>query len=98
MTLTDKEKAEFKKEGEKYRTLEYNLDNQIVKHRVAISNLEKEKNDSIPKTPKGRLVCKRCYVRSIVYLGRTPQGGSGGGDEIYECEICGNDEVRDTFS
>lgn len=99
MGLTAEQKTEFKKKGEEYRNLKYEIDEEIIKHHIKIGNLEKEIMDSMPKTPDGRLFCKSCYVRSMAYIGRTPKGSLSGGGEIYRyrCEICGHEEVGDTF-
>jgi hypothetical protein len=91
--LTPEQKEEFKKKGREFRELGYNIAEQIECLNIQIRNLEKKIRDSVPKTPNGRMVCESCYVKSMAYLGRTPQGGSSGGDDIYECEICGSDRI-----
>ena len=97
MALTDEQKREYKKKGEEYQKLSYDINEQIAKLEIQKSKLEKQLRDSVPVTPHGRLICKTCNVRSMAYIGRTPQGGMSGGEEIYECEICGHDWVGDTL-
>jgi len=96
MVLTEEEKAEFKKKGEIYRKIEYEINRQIIKLELQKGKLEKELGEAISRTPNGILICKICYVQSMKYI-RTPQGGLSGGEEIYECEICGYEEIRDIF-
>ena len=57
-------------------------------HRRAIRKLEKKIELSRPLTEQGTRICPSCNCTSMKYLGRTPQGGLTGGDDIYECEIC----------
>lgn len=87
MVLTEEQKAEFIKKGERYKNLKYKIDEEIIKHQVEIGNLEKQLRDSAPKTPNGRLVCKTCNVRSMAYVGRILRGGLSDGEEIHQCEI-----------
>jgi len=94
MVLTEEEKAEFKKKGEIYRKIEYEINRQIVKLELQKGKLEKELREAIPGTPNGTLICKICYVQSMRYIGRTPQGELFGVEEIYECEICGHKEIE----
>ncbi len=95
--LTEEEKKEYKKKGEEYQKLTYEINEQIVKLEVQKSKLEKQLKDDMPRTPNGRLVCGSCHVQSMKYMGRTPRGGLSGGQEIYECEICGKDWIGDVF-
>ena len=61
----------------------------ILEHKASISVLEKQIEENIPRTENGSLICDKCGCRSMKYLGRTPQGGLSGGDDVYQCEICG---------
>lgn len=61
---------------------------QISRHQSGIARLRKEIDEARPKTENGRMTCDDCDCISMKYLGRTPQGGLSGGDDIYECEIC----------
>jgi len=97
MALTDEQKAELKKKGEEYRRLRYDIKEQISKLEIQKSKLEEELMDSMPKTPNGRMFCKSCYVLSMPYIGKIPREGLSGGEEIYKCEICGHEEIRDIF-
>ena len=63
---------------------------QIADHIVAISKLEEKLEQAQPKTENGSLICDKCDCKSMKYLGRTPQGGLSGGDDVYQCEICGS--------
>jgi hypothetical protein len=91
--LTDEQKAEFRKKGEEYQKLKYDINEQIVQLEIQKNKLERQLRDAMSRTPNGRLVCKTCHVRSMKYVGRTPKGGMSGGEEIYECEICGHEET-----
>jgi hypothetical protein len=97
MVLTEEEKTEFKKKGEIYRKIEYEINRQMVKLELQKGKFEKELREAIPITPNGSLICKICYVQSMKYIGRTPQGGLSGREEIYECEICGHEKVGDSL-
>ena len=66
---------------------------QISQHKSAIAGLNKQIDDARPRTEHGDMTCERCDCVSMKYLGRTPQGGCSGGDDIYECEICGKDNL-----
>ena len=66
---------------------------EIVMYRKKISELEEKIESARPRTKNGNKVqiCLNCDCYSMRYEGKTPQGGLAGGDEIYECEICGRD-------
>ena len=89
MALTEEQKAGFREKIEKYKAVKSETGLRILLHRNEISRLEKELAESMPATPEGRSICERCHIKSMKYMGRTPQGGCSGGDDIYECEICG---------
>jgi len=63
---------------------------QISEHKASISKLEEEIEKARPTTENGSLICDHCDCKSMKYLGRTPQGGLSGGDDVYKCEICGS--------
>ncbi len=91
--LTEEQKKEFLESGKKYMNLKGAKETVVDFFKGQISRLEEEIRGAIPKTPHGRFVCKSCHVQSVAYIGRTPQGGAGGGDDIYKCEICGRDNL-----
>lgn len=60
-----------------------------------ISDLEKAIGAARPKTADKAGLCPRCDTISMVYEGRTPQGGMSGGDDVYTCNICGHCSIDD---
>jgi hypothetical protein len=59
-----------------------------------ISRLEKQIESERPKTQSGELVCPRCDLTSMRYIGKKYSGISIFKKErlIYSCEICGRTE------
>jgi len=84
------QREEFK--GKKAEWLE-----QISQHQSAIARFEKLIEDARPRTKNGRRTCERCDCVSMRYMGRTLQGGLTGGDDVYECEICGTENIDPSY-
>jgi len=102
--MSRKSKEEAKKQAKKQgyilqrnkfeKTKNY-FSGEISRYKILISSLEKAIDNERPRTENGRFLCERCDCISLKYVGRTPQGGCAGGDDIYECEICGWDNLYD---
>ena len=75
-------------ERDNYKRQKAELSEIIDLHTRAIRRVENKMRSLRPQTEKGERVCYRCDCVSMIYLGRTPQGGLTGGRDIYECEIC----------
>jgi len=71
-----------------FKDLKKGLLEKIDSCRTEISDLEKQIREARPRTPNGKIICKRCDTTSMKYLYRTPQGGASGGNDVYQCEIC----------
>jgi hypothetical protein len=84
--LTDEEKSVYIRKAEEYRILRRKNCGEIAKHKIEISKLEKELNDSMPKTPKGVRLCETCGVMSVKYVGR--ESSNPKSQHVYVCEIC----------
>jgi len=66
---------------------------QVAQHESEIAEIKRQIEEARPKTKNGLMVCNGCDCVSMKYVGRTPKGGCSGGDDIYECEICGRDNL-----
>lgn len=93
-TKQDK-KEEYKTQRDEFNKKKVELYKQITEHKKNISELEKQIENARPKTENGSTICPYCDCISRRYVGRTPQGGLSGGDDIYECEICGRSNMFD---
>ncbi len=82
-------KQKYIAQRDEFKEKKRNLLKQISEHQSAINQLNKQINEARPRTENGKVTCESCDCISMGYMGRTPQGGSSGGDDIYECEICG---------
>lgn len=89
--LSDAEKTKYREAVRVYQQKREELQRIISDHEAEISKLEKEIRDTQPRVPGARMECPRCDAISMAYVGRTPQGGLSGGDDVYECQLCGLD-------
>ncbi|MBU2612671.1 MAG: hypothetical protein KKB62_03045 [Nanoarchaeota archaeon] len=89
--VEEDKKKEYIIQREEFKEKKKNLLNKILEHESEIKNLHKQINGARPVTENGELICNYCDTQSMKYIGRTPQGGLAGGDDIYKCEICERD-------
>lgn len=85
----DKQRQKYIQKREEYKIIKIKLLREIKQHQTKIEDLEDKIKKIRPMTKNGRKICSECDVISLKYVGRTPQGGMSGGENIYECEICG---------
>jgi DNA-directed RNA polymerase subunit M/transcription elongation factor TFIIS len=82
-------KQKYIVQREDFKKKKAGLLEQISEHSSTITKLNQQIEEERPKTENGSMICGRCDCVSMKYLGRTPRGGLSGGDDFYECEICG---------
>ncbi len=61
----------------------------VHENKNEISRLEKELQDTRPKTPNGQRLCQPCDIISMKYTGMRI---SNDREHWYECEICGHED------
>ena len=88
MATTQESAPDYIAQRDAFKILKKDLLTKIGAHQTEIKGLEKQLAGARPSTPNGRAICEYCDTRRMAYLGRTPQGGLSGGDDVYRCEIC----------
>jgi hypothetical protein len=64
----------------------------ISKLQNQILNLEKKIKKARPKTDNGSIICEKCDIISMKYLGTSP--GQSDHQTWYKCEICGREDYQ----
>ena len=93
LMVDEEKKQEYIKQRDEFKKKKVGLLEQISQHNSEIKKLEKQVEEARPKTANGTMDCTSCDCISMKYVGRTPQGGCSGGDDVYECEICGRSNI-----
>jgi hypothetical protein len=67
----------------------------VIKRQIH-TNIESILIKNQPRIPGAEEVCIPCDMKSVFFMGRLPQGGSGP-DSHYECALCGRNNISDYF-